>query len=350
MSELATDRRFLTLDVAGRLFRLPRRGLLVGLLLLAGILVVSAWALLSGDYEIGLDQVLAAFAGTADDPLSAYFVTEVRAPRVLAALVVGAALGMSGSIFQVVTGNPLGSPDIIGFTTGAASGALISIVVLDGGPAVIASGAILGGLATAALVYGLASHHRTVAPYRLVLVGIGIGAALAALNSLLLVRASLTAAQTAAQWLAGSLNAMLWPRVELMTGALVVLSLAALTIARPLQMLAIGDDVARGNGVDVQRVRLLAVLIGVALMATATATAGPIAFVALAAPQISRRLTGRAVPGLVASALTGALLVLLSDRIAVTVIAPDELAVGVVTGAVGGAYLVVLLVSQWRRK
>ncbi|MFS3128138.1 FecCD family ABC transporter permease [Nocardioides sp. Bht2] len=350
MSGLAPDRRFVVLGPATRQFRLPRRGLTVSLLLLLGIAGLSAWALLTGDYPVSFSQVLASFAGTAEDPLGAYFVTEVRAPRVVAALVVGAALGLSGSIFQVVSGNPLGSPDIIGFTTGAASGALLSIVILDGGPAVIATGAILGGLGTAVLVYGLASHHRTVAPYRLVLVGIGIGAGLAALNALLLVRASLTAAQTAAQWLAGSLNAMTWPRVELMIGALVLLSIATLAIARPLHLLAIGDDVARGNGVEVHRVRLLAVLIGVALMATATATAGPIAFVALAAPQIARRLTGVAVPPLIASALTGAFLVLVSDRVAVTVIAPDELAVGVVTGAVGGAYLVVLLVSQWRRK
>ncbi|MFT4262081.1 MAG: iron chelate uptake ABC transporter family permease subunit, partial [Nocardioides sp.] len=295
-----------------------------------------------GDYGLGPTAVWHALTGSADDPLAAYFVQELRAPRVVAALAVGAALGVSGSLFQNVTGNPLGSPDILGFTTGAATGALLQIIVLDGSSREVAVGALLGGLATA-LAVQLLTRHAGLTGQRLVLAGLGVGAFLAAVNTLLVVRASLVAAQTAAQWLAGSLNAMLWPRALLTLVVVAVLGGAAVALARPLSQLALGDDVARASGIPVGRVRVAAVLVGVGLVSVATAATGPIAFVALAAPQIARRLAGSATPGLAGPALTGAVLVLVSDVLAQRLFAPTELAVGAVTGALGGLYLIVLL-------
>jgi len=328
-------------------FRIRTAAVLAAALL--AISTAAAYALVLGELDLSVPQVLTALVGRAEDPLTAYFVTDVRLPRVVTAAIVGAALGVAGATFQTVTGNPLGSPDVIGFTTGAATGALVQIIVLESDPVTIALGALLGGLGTAVLVWWL-TRATGLTGQRLVLVGIGVGAGLAALNTLLVARASLVAAQTAAQWLAGSLNAVLWPRTAVTAVAVTVLIVPLVVLARPLAMLALSEDVARGAGVEVQRVRTVVVLAAVGLVAVATAATGPIAFVALAAPQVARRLTGAATPGLASPALTGALLVLASDLVAQHLFSPTQLAVGVVTGAVGGVYLVGLLATQWRRR
>jgi iron complex transport system permease protein len=318
---------------------------LVTLLVVAAVLAVAG--LMLGELDLGPGQVLGALTGSADDPLAGYFVSEVRLPRVVAGLAVGAALGGSGALFQTVTGNPLGSPDLVGFTAGSATGAVVAIMATGGGPGATATGALLGGVLTALFVGGLA-RRQGLSGQRLVLVGLGVGATLTAIDRLLLARADLATAQDAAQWLAGSLDGLLWHRVAPAAIAIAVLLALAALLARPLALLSLGDDVARAAGVDAPRVRGLAVLVGVVLVALATATAGPVAFVALAAPQIARRLTRGAAPAVVTSALTGAVVVVASDLIAQRIFAPTQLAVGVVTGAVGGVYLVVLLATQWR--
>lgn len=328
--------------------RFERRGALVYLILVAVAVVAGFAGILIGDYPISVDQVFAALIGRADEELAQFFVTGVRLPRAVCALLVGAALGMSGAIFQTVSGNPLGSPDIIGFTTGAATGALVQIVVVGGSTAAIAAAAIVGGLVTAGIVYGL-SWRGGVAGFRLVLVGIGVGAILAAINSLLVVRASLESAQTAAQWLAGSLNSTLWEEVGAVALALLILGPIAAALFRPLSMLSLGDAPATGLGVRVERTRLLLVLVGVALMAIATAATGPIAFVALAAPHLVKKLTGTSGVALVGAALMGGVLVLVSDLVARRLFAPTELAVGVITGSVGGLYLIWLLAVERKR-
>lgn len=342
-------RRFTVLRVGGYSVRFETRPFRVGLVLALVASVAAFVALSVGDYGVTFGEVLPALSGSHVDPLAGYFVAEVRAPRAVAALLVGAALGTAGSIFQTLSGNPLGSPDIIGFTTGAATGALLQIIVFGGDTLATAIGAVIGGLLTAALVYGLA-WRGGVTGGRLVLVGIGCSAILSAINTLLIVKASLVAAQTATQWLAGSLNAVLWPRALLLGAVLIVLLPATWLLLRPLSMLPLGQATAIGLGVPVERVRGGLTLIGVTLVGVATAATGPIAFVALAAPHLVRRITRSAVPSLFGSALMGAVLVVVSDIIAQRLFAPTQLAVGVVTGTLGGTYLIVLLASEWRSK
>lgn len=329
--------------------RFERRSALVYLILLVIVIAVGLFALTLGDYGISLDQVVAALGGHASDPLAGWFVTGVRLPRIVTALLVGGALGVSGAIFQTVSGNPLGSPDIIGFTTGSASGALVAIILFGASPTGTAVGAVAGGLAVAAVVYLLA-WRGGVAGFRLVLVGIGIAAALHAINALLIVKAPLDAAQSAEQWQAGSLNGANWGQLAWLAGALIILTPVAAGLFRGLSMLPLGDDFAHGLGVRVQRIRLLVVLVGVALAALATAVTGPVAFVALAAPHLTRRLTRTPGIALVGSGLMGAVLVLVSDVIAQRLFAPTQLAVGVVTGSLGGVYLIVLLALEWRKQ
>ena len=265
----------------------------------------------------------------------------------LTALLVGAAFGIAGAIFQSISRNPLGSPDIIGFTMGSVTGAFVVILLFDGSSLGIAVGAVGGGLVTAAIVYLLALR-RGVQGYRLVLVGIGMSAMLLAVNDYLITRATRDDAFIAAHWMIGSVNGRGWEHVWPVAAALAVLVPAALVLSRPLTMLELGDDAARALGVSAERSRLALVFVAVGLTAVATASTGPIAFVALAAPQLARRLTRAAAPGLVPAALMGALLLAASDLAAQRLLSVD-LPVGIMTGAVGGIYLGWLLFGGWRR-
>lgn len=327
--------------------RLDLRTCLVGVALLAAIVAVSAVTLSTGDYHVPLSDVVRTLLGGGSG--SDNFVIEtLRLPRLLTGLLVGAALGVGGGIFQSISRNPLGSPDIIGFDTGAATGALVVILTLHGSMFEIAVGSLVGGVGTAVVVYLLAMK-KGVQGYRLILVGIGIAALLSSVNSYLLTRASITDAQSAAVWLTGSLNGRGWSQVRPVTLALVVLLPPAVRLGRDLRMLELGDDTARALGVNAERIRLSAVVVGVGLTAVATACAGPVGFIALAAPQIARRLTNTPGPNVVPAALTGALLLAVADLAAQRVFDPTELPVGVATGAVGGLYLVWLLLREWRR-
>jgi iron complex transport system permease protein len=261
---------------------------------------------------------------------------------------VGAALGVSGAIFQTLTGNPLGSPDVIGFTTGAATGALVQIIVFGGSTFAVALSAVAGGLCAALVVYAL-SWHGGVAGFRLVLVGIGCGAFFSAVNTLLVVRASLESAQEASQWLAGSLNGILWPQCLAVIAALLVFLPFLIGGQRALAQLPLGDELAAGLGTRTERVRTVMLLVGVALMGVATAATGPIAFVALAAPHLVRKLTRTTGVALFGSGVMGALLVVGSDIVARRLFAPNELAVGVITGSLGGLYLIWLLAVERKR-
>jgi iron complex transport system permease protein len=264
------------------------------------------------------------------------------------ALLVGAALGLAGAIFQALTHNPLGSPDIIGVNVGAYTGALVAIAAYGGGYYATAAGALIGGLAASIVVYALA-YQRGIAGFRLIVVGIAVSAVLSSVNQWIIIRIDLHAAVTAAIWQQGTLNGQTWSNAVPMMLCLAV-ALAALTaMGTRLHILQLGDDTAGALGINPDRARIGYLIAGVALVAVAAATAGPISFVALAAPQIARRLTGSAGIGLIASAIFGAVLLLGSDVIAQRAFAPNELPVGAVTVTLGGLYLVYLLITQARR-
>ncbi|MFJ4027421.1 iron-enterobactin ABC transporter permease [Paenarthrobacter sp. NPDC089989] len=327
--------------------RFDVRSILVCFALLVAALAVAVVSLSTGDYEVSVPQVLQAFAGDAPG-FAQTIVMEWRLPRVLSALVFGAALGMSGGVFQSMTRNPLGSPDIIGFNTGAYTGALLVMLTLGGGYLGVAAGALVGGVLTAIAVYLLA-FRRGSQGFRLIIVGIGISAMLAALNHWLILQAELEAALAAAVWGAGSLNGITWEQAAPAAVVIVVVGLATLGAARRMQLLEMGDDAARALGVRAEPTRLLLLILGVALTAAVTAVAGPIAFVALAAPQLARRLTRSAGITLLPSAFMGALLLAGSDLAAQRLFAPIQLPVGVVTVCIGGIYLVWLLAREARK-
>ncbi|NIZ93778.1 iron chelate uptake ABC transporter family permease subunit [Kineosporiaceae bacterium B12] len=327
--------------------RVEGRALGVCVALAAAVVVVAVVSLTTGDYPLSVSEVARTLVGQGA-PAQEFIVRGLRLPRVVTGLLVGAALGIAGAVFQLVTRNPLGSPDIIGFTTGAVTGALVVLLVLGGGSTDAALGAVAGGFVNAVVVYLLAARGGA-SGYRLILVGIGMTAVLGAVNSYLLTRADLPEAQSAQVWITGSLNGRGWDQAAPVGLGLAVLLPVLLASSRSLTLLDLGDDAARGLGVGVDRVRLTVLAAAVALTALAALAAGPVAFVALAAPQVARRLTGAVGSGLVAAGLTGSLLLLVSDLAAQRLFAPTQLPVGVMTGAVGGLYLAYLLAGQWRR-
>ncbi|MFI7547556.1 FecCD family ABC transporter permease [Actinoplanes sp. NPDC049599] len=340
-------RRRITVRAPGLAVRLDLRTLGVsGVLLLAAAGVV-AWTVVAVGVRLPVADILEILNG-GGRRADRFILLDLRLPRVSLGLLAGAALAMSGAVFQSLSRNPLGSPDIVGFTTGSATGAVLAIVAFGAGPAGAALAAVAGGLLTALIVYGLAAAGGG-AVRRIVLVGIGVSAMLVAVNSYLISRARLDAAQAAAVWLVGTLNGRTWEYVRPLGLALLVLTPLLLLYGRRLHLLEMGDDAAQSLGVRVRRSRLILVLLAVAACAVATAATGPVAFVALAAPQITRRLTGSPTLQLLPAALTGALLMVLSDLVAQRLLAPAQLPVGVVTGAVGGVYLAWLLAGQWRK-
>lgn len=321
------------------------RSIFVSLGLCIAIVIVFCVSVSVGDFPIPLSDVVPAILGFGD-PDSDFIVRTLRLPRALTAVLVGAAFGLSGAVFQSLARNPLASPDIIGVTAGASAAAVFVIVFVGGSHVVVAMAAFIGALATAALVYLLA-FKRGMSPYRLVLVGIGIGAVLSAITSYLLTRAEIYDAQRATVWLTGSLNGRGWEHVRPVAVSLAVLVPVLLWLARPLRIMQLGDDAARGLGVPVERTRMGLVVVGVALAAVATASAGPVAFVAFVAAPIARRLT-RSPLTIIPAALTGALLVVASDLVGRRIFAPTELPVGVITGLVGAPYLLWLLARSNR--
>lgn len=326
--------------------RLAPRALAVSGVLLALLLAVSGLALAVGEVQLTVGEVVGALTGAPGG--ADFIVNTLRLPRLLLALLVGAALAVSGAILQSLTGNALGSPDIIGFTNGAATGALLVIIVRHGSMTEIGIGAVIGGLATALLVYLLA-FGRGLGGFRLVVVGIGVSAILLAVNSFLITRATLQEALAAQTWLIGSLNNRGWMQVSWVAVALAVLLPLACWFGRHLGMLELGDDPARALGVPVGRSRLVLLVLSVGLAAVGTAATGPIWFIALAAPQLSRRLLRSAGTGLVSAALMGSVLLAVSDFAVQRLFSPALLPVGTATGTIGGLYLGWLLVSESRK-
>lgn len=324
----------------------PRAVAVGAILVLAGA-ALAVVAVGTGEIALSPREVVAALVG-AGDPGTTFIVRDLRLPRVACAVLAGLALGVSGAVFQALTRNPLGSPDIVGFQQGAAVGALVVITVLGGSGRAVSAGALAGGAAVATAVYALARQGGRATGYRLILIGIAFAFLMTAGTEYLLARARVEDAQEGLRWLFGSLNGRTWQDALPLAVGLAVLLPCAVPAGRSLRALELGDDAAHGLGVRVERARIGLVALAVALVSVSTVAVGPIAFVALTAPQIARRLARAPAPPLVCSALTGAVLILAADIAAQRLIAGTPVPVGVMTGALGGLYLAWLLTHSWR--
>ncbi|WP_433059457.1 FecCD family ABC transporter permease [Dactylosporangium sp. CS-033363] len=323
------------------------RVLAVSVALALAAIVIALVAIGSGDYPMSLPDVVRTLFGHGS-PADEFIVQELRLPRVVTALTTGAALALAGALFQSLVRNPLGSPDVLGFTQGSATGGLIAVVVFGGGTTAVATGSVLSAIATGAAIYLLAwrgGGHG----HRLILVGIGVAGILTGVNSYLLIKANIVDAARAVLWLTGSLDGRGWGQAAIAGGALVLLTPVVVALGQALANLELGDDPARGLGVNVGFFRLTALACAVLLAAAASAAAGPVLFVALTAPQLARRLTGASGPNLMASLFMGAAMLTGADVLAQRLFPGHQLPVGVVTGLLGGGYLIVLLARTARR-
>lgn len=320
--------------------RLNVRVLLFSLLALAGVLALATWAMTLGSFPIAFADVVASVLGEGSRE-NEFIVRTLRLPRVLCAVLVGAALAMSGAIFQGLVRNPLVSPDIIGINAGATVVAVFWIVTgRDGSllPAVAFAGALL----VAAAIYVL-TWKGGIAGNRLVLVGIGLNAMLTAGTTFLMVRYPIERVSSAQLWTAGTLYGSDGWDVRVLLLGLLVLAPAAITLTWTLRIVQLGDDAARGVGLPLERTRLALIVAGCGLAAVAVAVAGPIGFVALMTPHIARMLAGPLSGSVMLfTGFVGALIVLAADTIGQHFL-PVTLPVGVVTAAVGAPYFLFLL-------
>lgn len=294
-----------------------------------------------GEIPLSPLQVAGALVGHGDT-VSDFVIGQLRGPRVAGAVLVGAALGAAGGIVQSVVGNPIASPDVIGITSGASAAGLTAIVLFGASGSVLFGSVVVGALLVSVVIAAL-SWRRGITGNRVVLVGIGVAAICLSITGWMLTAGTVQQAGTALLWLSGSLNAVDRTLVGILAVAVVVLLAAALAQSRRLTVLALGDEVAGALGLRPDRAKVLLLLTAVGLTAGAVATAGPVAFVALMAAPIARRLVGGGRVALGVVAAVGAVVTLASDLLAQFAIPGNALPVGVVTGVVGAPYLLWLL-------
>lgn len=330
--------------IAGRRARLRthRRAVLI----LAGLATaVFALSLMVGGTFYGPLEVIRVILG--DSVAGASFtVGELRLPRAVMGLLTGCAFGIAGVTFQTLLRNPLASPDIIGISTGASAAAVFGIVILGLGGMAVSLLALGGAVATAIAVYMLSIKDGFTGT-RLILIGIGVAAMMNSVVTWVLSQAPAWSLATAMQWLTGSLNGATWESVVPLALAFAILVPVLALQGRSLDLLRLGDDSAAGLGVRVDRTRILVIVCAVALLAFATAAAGPIAFVAFMSGPIAARLVGPAGGLRLPAGLVGAILVMVSDLVAQYLLG-TRFPVGVVTGVLGAPYLVYLLIRTNR--
>lgn len=326
-------------------FRIDRRVPWVMLGLALTTLLVIILSISYGEYPIPPLDVLKTVLGLQTNHPEHYFVIyTLRLPRVIIAFLVGIALAIAGTILQGLTRNPLAAPEIVGVEAGAGLAAVTMIVLFPALPIfLLPIAAFCGAFATAILVYLLAWDQGS-SPIRLILVGIGVGAVISAFTSLMITLGEINDVSQALVWLAGSVYGRSWEHMQALLPWLIVFIPLSFFLARELNTLNLGDDLARGLGSAVEWQRAILLVSCVALAGASVATAGTIGFVGLMAPHLSRQLVGVSHEGLMpTSALMGGLIVSLADFLGRSLFAPIELPCGVVTAAVGAPYFLYLL-------
>ncbi|MGW3366007.1 FecCD family ABC transporter permease [Streptosporangium canum] len=332
----------------GRSVALPvARASVIAVIVTVALLVAAAVATLSlGRLGIALPDLVSALTRGATGK-QAFVLERLRGPRLVVAVGAGAALGLSGALFQTVTRNPLGSPDVIGLSAGAGAGAAFAVLLLPGvlpAPA----GALAGAVIAMVLVYvSTGAGFRN--PGRLIVAGIGVHAIATAFTQYVVYAVERDKAAVLTAYVNGSLSARSWEHAVTIWAVLLAVVPPVAVLARRLNISEMGDELAGSLGAEPKRARVVAVALSIVLSAGAVSVAGPIAFIALTAPQIARRLTRLPGPHLTLAPLVGALLLVLADLAAQQAPVPGNLPVGIYTLAVGGLYLGYLLTREWKK-
>ncbi len=332
----------------GRHVALPlhRRSLVVGLLILVLLLAAAVATLSLGRLGVPLTQLPAVLSGRGE-ATHLFALERLRGPRLSVAVGTGVALGLAGALFQSVTRNPLGSPDVIGLGAGAGAGAALAALMFPG-IVPVPLGA-LAGAALAVVVVAAVTGTGLRDPGRLIVAGIGVAAMAQAFTQFVVSVMARDKASVLAAYVNGSLGARSWEHSTTIWLTLALAVPLVVALAGPITVNEMGDELADSLGARAANSRTAAVVLSVVLSAAAVSVAGPIAFVSLTAPQIARRLSGAPGPNLALSGLVGALLLVSADLAVQHAPLAEGLPVGVLTLAIGGVYLGYLLIREWRK-
>ena len=320
----------------------PRRHLVLACAGVLALAVVGILTMMFGAVTLSAGEALGGLSASSDS-LAGLVVGQIRLPRFVDAILVGAALGVAGALLQGVTRNPLGDPTIFGLTAaaGLASAAAISI-----NPQIpqwgIALACMAGGLGGAGILF-IVAYRGAVSPVRLALAGVALSALFGAAIVALLA-SSRTFLQTSLGFLAGGLYGADWADLRSILPYLLPALAAAVALSGRLNILSLGDDIATGLGILADRTRLAVLVVAGILTAAAVAVAGLVSFVGLLSPHLARYVAGSDNRYLIpASALMGAILVSAADLVAKLVISPSEIPMGIITAAVGAPFLLYLV-------
>jgi|TARA_B110000967_G_scaffold136749_1_gene139601 iron complex transport system permease protein len=324
--------------------------------------VVAFYSMTVGTVSISMAE---AFSAAADSLFSSgdtvsqaqVILFDIRLPRILLALLVGAILASTGAVMQGLFRNPLADPSLIGVSGGASVGASLMIVLAGGavesgllmGLSLVALGAFVGGFAATILVYRLATSGIGTSVTTMLLAGIAIGALAGALNSLLSYFADNDMLRQISLWQMGNLSAANWAKVSIMALVSLLLFISFPQDSRALNALLLGESEARHLGIDVQRVKRRLIVLTALGVGVSVALAGMVGFVGLVIPHVIRLLIGPdhrwLIPG---SAMAGAILLVVADSLARVVVLPAELPTGILTALLGAPFFIVLLLQQRR--
>lgn len=331
--------------MAGRKQRQHRWLLVTGLMTLLALTLCLAM-LLMGNTIYPVTDVIRVLAGEQIQGAS-FAITTIRLPRMLAGLFAGFAFGIAGYTFQTMLRNPLANPNVIGITTGSSAAAVFCIVILHTSGAVVSIASVIAGLATILLIYFL-SRGKTFSIGRLILIGIGIQAMLDAFISYMLLMGAEQDLPAAFRWLTGSLNGSQMHELPPLILSVVIFAPIIMCLGKHLSILELGEQSATSLGISTDKTRVMLIISSVIMISLATATTGPIAFVAFLAGPIAKRMVGVGFSNALPAGLVGVNLVLLADLIGQFAFVA-RYPVGIITGILGAPYLIYLLIRMNQR-
>lgn len=321
------------------------------LVILAALALVALWCDINAGYRsISLEELGQILSGTASQSLT-YTLVDLRLPRVLTSLLVGVGLSLSGCLLQGVSRNDMADPGVLGINAGAGLLVAAFIVFVPAGlfPSAVALPvlAFAGSAAVAFLGWRLSVVRGASSPRRLLLIGVALATGLSSATSLLMLRMSDGDYAFVQNWIAGSIWGASWENVAILAVGLALLVAGALYASRTLKVLGLGEAAATGLGVNVPRARAALTAVAVGASGLACAVGGGLTFVGLVCPHMARRLVGPNFRVLVpACVLVGAVLMLLADIISRTLLAPNEIPVGIVAAVIGAPYFLYLLAKS----
>lgn len=323
-----------------------RRFILVTFLLAIIASALSCAMLMLGNTIYPVQDVIGVLLGEQVKGAS-FAVGTIRFPRLVAGIFAGFAFGVAGTVFQTMLRNPLANPNVIGITAGSSAAAVFCIIVLQASNTVVSIASVVGGLATVTVIF-LLSKGSSFSIGRLILIGIGIQAIFNAVISYLMLIGQQNDIPTVIRWLSGSLNGAKMENLYPLILTVLIFAPVIILLGKRLDMLELGEQAATSLGIDTDKTRLVLIISSVLIIALATATTGPIAFVAFLSGPIAKRLVGVGFSNIIPAGLVGIVLVLASDltgQFAFVARYP----VGVITGILGAPYLIYLLTRMNRK-